>query len=374
MTQLITQSRSVRWPVLLPLLLCACALGLPPPEMTDLPKSPHWQAPEVLELTRNAQDERSDALIIVKDGQLIHRQGQVSEKINTHSVRKSIMAVLYGIAIEKGLLHRGDTLASLRFDDSRSPLTPTERQATIADLLKSRSGIYIDASGQNWERPARHASKPGEAFFYNNWGFNALGEILERRAGMPLGRILAEWLAKPLGMQHFEPDDVRWTGIPDSSVRQYVIYMSADDLTRFAVMVANEGHYRGQRVVSEAWIREMLTEHSSSATEAKQLFGGGFYDGYGYMWWTRRKDGERRFCADGWGGQFIVIDPKTRLVLVNRRNTGTNLIAQGWFLWRGQETDKAYIFQLFENLHQWLARTGRAGTSAPSRESWSPSS
>ncbi len=346
-------------------LLCACAAAMPPAGAGDLPKAPQWNAPGILELTRDAEANRSDALVIVQDGQLLYRGGQVTRKINTHSVRKSIMAVLYGIAIERGLLNRDDTLEALGYDDRLSPLTPIEKQATIADLLTSRSGIYIDASGQNWERPARHSSRPGEAFFYNNWGFNALGEILERKTGKPLGTLIVEWLARPLGMQHFTAGDVDWDGIRGSSVRQYIIYMSADDLTRFAVLVANEGEYRGQRLVSSAWIREMTTAHSSPATDPKKLFGD--YDGYGYLWWTRHSDGRRLLHADGWGGQFIIIDPETRLVLINRRNTGTNLLAQGWYLWRGIDTDKAYVFRLFEKVDRWLQakNTGTTTNRAP---------
>lgn len=345
-------------------LLCGCAAATTPAAVDDLPKASYWNAPGVLELTRHAEAHRSDALIILKDGQLVYRGGQVTRKINTHSVRKSIMAVLYGIAIERGLLHRDDTLEALGYDDTEAPLTAIEKQATIADLLKSRSGIHIDAAGQNWARPPRHSSRPGEAFFYNNWGFNALGDILERKAGMPLGEIMVEWLARPLGMQHFTARDVDWDGAKGSSVRQYIIYMSADDLARFAWLVANEGDYRGHRVVSAAWILEMTTAHSSAETDPKKMFGEGFYDGYGYLWWTRDTNGRRRICADGWGGQYIIIDPDTRLVLINRRNTGTNLLTQGWFLWRGVETDKAYVFQLFEDVDRWLrakdAATGRA--------------
>ncbi|MBL8299038.1 MAG: serine hydrolase [Rhodanobacteraceae bacterium] len=339
---------------LLLVLLSGCATSARLPGVEELPRSRYWNAPEILELTKDAGKHRSDALIIVQGDQLVYRAGQTVEKINTHSVRKSIVAVLYGIAIEKGLLNLDDSLKDLGYDDRKNPLTATEQQATIADLLKSRSGIYIDASGQNWQRPERHSAAPGDSFFYNNWGFNALGEILERRAGMPLGDIIVEWLAKPLGMQHFSANDVDWDSINKSSVRQYVIYMSADDLTRFALLVANDGVYRGKRLVSASWIREMTTAHSSAETDAKNLFGGGFFDGYGYLWWTRNQNGRRLICADGHGGQFIIIDQEARLVMVNRRNTGTHLLAQGWFLWRGKETDRRYIYQLFERVGELL--------------------
>ncbi|WP_330967809.1 serine hydrolase domain-containing protein [Lysobacter sp. A3-1-A15] len=325
-----------------------------PHGLAEFPKSPHWNAPAITRLAREAPQHRSDALIIAKEGQLVLRQGQAVEKINTHSVRKSIIAVLYGMAIEKGLLELDDSLEELGFDDRGAPLTQVEKQATIRDLMTSRSGIYIDASGQNWERPDRHASKPGEKFFYNNWGFNALGEILERETGMALGEVIATWLAEPLGMQHFTPADVHWDGIDGSSVRQYVIYMSADDLMRLAVLVAEEGNHRGERLVSAQWIRDMTAMHSSTATDPKRAFGGGFFDGYGYMWWTRLHGGRRLLCADGWGGQIVIIDPETRVVMVSRRNTGTNLLAQGWFIWRGVETDRPYVYALFERVNALL--------------------
>lgn len=86
----------------------------------------------------------------------------------------------------------------------------------------------------------------------------------------------------------------------------------------------------------------------------EEAFGGGFFDGYGYLWWSREQNGRRLLCADGWGGQYIIIDPVTRVVLVNRRNTGTHLLAQGWFLWRGVETDRSYVYGLFERVNQRL--------------------
>jgi CubicO group peptidase (beta-lactamase class C family) len=315
-----------------------CASSTRGPGLGDLPRSPHWNSPEVLGLAGDAEAHRSDALLIAQGEQLVLRQGQAVEKINTHSVRKSILALLYGIAVEKRLIKLDDSLETLGFDDRVTPLSPLEKSATIRDLLSSRSGVYIDASGQNWQRPARHTSKPGERFFYNNWGFNALGEILEQETGMALGELIAAWLARPLGMEHFEPGDVDWDSIDGSSVRQYVIYMSADDLLRIGILVAAEGRWRGATVVSAEWIREITAAHSSTETDPKEAFGGGFFDGYGYLWWSREQSGRRLLCV----------------VLVNRRNTGTHLLAQGWFLWRGVETDRPYVYGLFERVNEVL--------------------
>jgi hypothetical protein len=44
--------------------------------------------------------------------------------------------------------------------------------------------------------------------------------------------------------------------------------------------------------------------------------------------------------------------------MVNRRNTGTHLLAQGWFLWRGVETDRSYVYALFEQVNGLLQTDG----------------
>src|SRR5919109_1479372 len=69
------------------------------------------------------------------------------------------------------------TLAELGIDDQQS-LTEAEKRATVADLLGSRSGVYLPAAKEpadmRAERPARGSHAAGEFFFYNNWDFNVL--------------------------------------------------------------------------------------------------------------------------------------------------------------------------------------------------------
>ena len=123
-----------------------------------------------------------------------------------HSVRKSIVSVLYGIAIERGLVDQTATLAELGIDDE-PPLTAQERSATIDHILASTSGIYHesvrDDDADGHPEPGSHS--PGEQFHYNNWGFNAAGGIIEGLIGMTLGEAFQEWIARPIGMQDFEP-------------------------------------------------------------------------------------------------------------------------------------------------------------------------
>jgi hypothetical protein len=188
-----------------------------------------------------------------------------------------------------------------------------------------------------------HSAMPGEQLFQLRIILLGVIELLQQRFSL---------------LDH-------WDSIDESSVRQYVIYMSADDLMRLAILVANDGEHRGKRLVSANWFRDMTVAHSTTDTDLKESFGGGLFDGYGYLWWSRQQNGRRLICADGWGGQYIIIDPETRVVLVNRRNTGTNLLAQGLFLWRGVETDRAYMYALFEQVNKLLQTGSSADKSSP---------
>ena len=74
--------------------------------------------------------------------------------------------------------------------DDNQGLSPTEKTATIRNLISARSCIYHQAAYETKEqigrRPERHSCRPGERWFYNNWDFNALGTIYQTVAGVTL--------------------------------------------------------------------------------------------------------------------------------------------------------------------------------------------
>jgi CubicO group peptidase (beta-lactamase class C family) len=158
----------------------------------------------------------------------------------------------------------------------------TELSAIVRDLLKSRSGIYIEASGETASmreaRPPRGQHDPGEFLDYNNWGFNVLGAIFEQETGMTIGQALDEWIARPTGMTSFRPDHVIYVSESGSQYRQFVIYMSASDLARFGALYIQGGQWAGEQIIPANWIEESLIAYSPIPSPEP-------FDGYGYMWW-----------------------------------------------------------------------------------------
>jgi CubicO group peptidase (beta-lactamase class C family) len=275
-----------------------------------------------------------DALMVVDGGALRLDWGATAQPMHVASVRKSVIAVLFGIALARGQVDLHATLADLGIDESRTPLTAEERRATLGDLLASRSGIYLPAGGESADtaalRPPRGSAPPGTRFWYNNWDFNVLGTILERQTGRPLGETLQDWLATPLGMQDFAPHHVVWTDDSASDYPTWRIWMSARDLARIGVLVAQDGAWEGRQIVPADWIATMLTPRSR-ATEGDDA-PLRFRD-YGYLWWIDTPTGE--VAAAGNGGQFLVVDPATDLVLVSLRQNGATPLGYVWTGWFG---------------------------------------
>jgi CubicO group peptidase (beta-lactamase class C family) len=294
------------------------------------------------------KDTEFDAFIAIKNDSIIVDWGKVDLPIMTHSARKSIMSVLYGIAIDKGLLKLDQNLAELNIDDQKAPLSDLEKTCTIRDLLMSRSGIYLEASGETLEmkngRPRRGVHRPGEFFYYNNWGFNVLGTIFEQQTKLTIGQALEEWLAKPLGMKHFRTRFVQYKRVSYSEHRQYIIHLSAADLARIGMMMAQGGKWQGQQIVSQNWVVQSTQAYS------KDPGGNEPCDGYAYLWWTDSQ--HRTYWATGWGGQFMLIDPENQLVLVSRNDTGRSSLAKGMFMWRGKQGLRKHHQQLYQMLRQ----------------------
>jgi CubicO group peptidase (beta-lactamase class C family) len=108
------------------------------------------------------------ALMIVRDGYMVASWGEISRKVNVRSVRKSLLGGLYGIAVAEGRIDLASTLEQLGIEDKLPSLTQAEKQATIRDLLMSRSGVYHPASYESAEmqekRPARGSQQAGSSW------------------------------------------------------------------------------------------------------------------------------------------------------------------------------------------------------------------
>ena len=264
------------------------------------------------------------SFMIVAGGRVAYRYGDVSEVSYLASTRKSVLSLLYGPHVAAGRIDLGLTLAQLGIDDVKG-LLPQERQATIRDILTSRSGVYYPAGspgGDDEGTPPRGAHPPGTRFHYNNWDFNVAGAIFERLTGSAVHDALRDQLAIPLGFEDFDRDRQRMLGYPDRSrFLAYHMFLSGRDMARLGLLTLRGGRWRGQQIVPEAWIRDSTLPHVRPEQMLGRFAGRGL--GYGYYWWLPMQspapEWEGAFLASGHYGQFILGLPRLDLLMVHRR-------------------------------------------------------
>ncbi len=265
----------------------------------------------------------SAVMVINKEGNVIAAWGEYEREFIIHSCRKSFISALYGIYADRGDIDINKTLGELEIK-STSTLTDTEKTATVLDLLKARSGVYIPAAAEapamTKLRPKRGSHKPGEFWYYNNWDFNVLGTILKQETGKDVFEAMYNELALPLNMQGFEINDGFFARGPQNQYDHpaYVMKMRADDMARFGLLFLNNGMWNGKQILSKKWVQESIKAHS---TELGRYENSGM-SGYGYLWWLNSDFQDYgMYEAAGAGGHFISVFPKAEIVIVQRVNT-----------------------------------------------------
>jgi hypothetical protein len=316
------------------------------------PASFGWDADVLDEAHTFTRSLDTSSLIVLHRGVPIALWGDITQRENSQSIRKSLLSSLYGGLFADGLLDLDASLQTLGIDDD-PPLTPEERTATVRDLLLSRSGIYhsalYEAGGWKRNKPPRSSAAPGTEWYYNNWGFNALSTIYEAAAGKALGDGFAEEIAQPIGMEDFRPRDVvylrrdapaEWIQGNQSDHPAYIFMISARDLARYGLLYLAEGRWKNRQVLPVGWA-------AASTIEAARPTGWGERSS-GYMWWVlppREALPYDSIVATGGRGHKMTIVPALDLVIVHRIPTGgSGLGAQLFrrFVWHPAVEDRDY--------------------------------
>lgn len=296
----------------------------------DLPRaeavSLGWSAAGLRRVRQEAERLGSAALMIVTDGKVVFRYGNVSKSYRAHSIRKSLIHAVIGPGRTRGLVDLTASLEQIGIGDRRG-LSAEERQARVIDLMEARSGIYLPAAGEiaamRRDRPVRGSHGPGSHWYYNNWDFNALGTIVERAIGQTVFEAFDDWIARPICMQDFDPVRGRHHAFEGSEHRSYMFRISARDLARFGLLYLNDGIWRGRRVLPEDW-----TGHAAEPRSRTGRWG--TKSGYGRLWWVTLRDYRRgsapaipvgTLTASGYGGQRLVILRELDTVVVHRIDT-----------------------------------------------------
>ncbi len=288
-----------------------------------------WDADKLQDITAFLRDSANSTGVVVADrGRVVFRFGDIEELSYLASVRKSILAMLYGSWVENGTIDLEKTLADIGMDD-HGGLLDIEKQATIHHLITARSGVYHPASnsGDNLaDAPPRGSQTPGEYMLYNNWDFNAAGAVFEQLTGRNIYDEIQSQLATPLGFEDWDRSAQSKSGnLTISRNPAYHMWISTRDMARIGHLMLNEGKWDGRQLISPEWVRR-ITSVVTPLEEMNPIRRRDGYFGYGYMWWVW--DGPRAvgafegaYTGRGAIGQWITVLPAIDLVITHKTNS-----------------------------------------------------
>jgi CubicO group peptidase (beta-lactamase class C family) len=293
------------------------------------PASAGWSDEGVERLLNAAERGHWVSGMFVHRGRVVARFGDTAAEYDSRSIRKAFMGAVIGQLVHEGRLSLDSTLADLNIDDD-PPLPPRERTATLQEMLQSRTGIYREAAfmtpGDREGMPAPGTHAPGEAYWYNNWSFNALGTVVRNTTGAALGSVIDARIAQPLGMEDFGPEDVREQFEDVSQHSAYRTWMSTRDRARFGLLYLRHGCWSGRQIVPAQFVAESL--QPSTLRDPS--------DDFGYLWRSREGEAafgmtQRWYYARGNAMQYIAIIPEWDVVMV----LTTDMDRPGWMNWVG---------------------------------------
>ena len=324
---------------LLALAFALCAAAQKPPavfpgkdwERIRDPESVRFSRPRLEVLRSYLRTLDTTAMMAVVGGRVLFEYGDLAHLSYLASVRKSVLAMLYGNYVASGKIRLNLTLRELGFTDLQG-LLPIEQQATIEHLLTARSGIYHPASNpgdHTGMAPPRGSQKPGAYFLYNNWDFNAAGAIFEKLTGRDIYDALETDLARPVGMQDFDRSRQKKAGdLKRSMYPAYHMWLSTRDMARLGYLMLREGQWDGRQVIPRDWARKIVSLVTPLAElnplpQRQSAYGAGQLWGYGYMWWVWDAPGQRgplagAYTGMGAYGQYLTVLPALDLVVVHK--------------------------------------------------------
>jgi CubicO group peptidase (beta-lactamase class C family) len=288
-----------------------------------------WSAEAIRNASNFLRDSaNSTGVVVVDRGRVVFTFGDVQELSYIASCRKSILAMLYGDWVERGVIDLELSLGEIGFDDVGG-LLDIEKQATVHHLVTARSGVYHPASngGDDLARaPERGSQQPGSYMLYSNWDFNAAGAAFEHFTGRSIYDELQSQLAIPLRFQDWDRTVHRKSGNLSISVNPaYHMHFSTRDMARLGHLMLNEGNWAGEQVIPRNWARQIvsLVTPLEEMNPVRRRDG---YFGYGYMWWVW--DGPKAvgpfngaYTARGAIGQWITVLPALDLVIAHKTNS-----------------------------------------------------
>ena len=281
-------------------------------------------------------------VVVLKDGREVFSGEWNGYKRDdcTHimSATKSVVSLLTGIAVDKGLIKSIDDKVLDYFPDYQVKRgEKTIQQVTIRHLLTMRAPYKGKGdpwskvcASEDWTKSSLDflGGKKGltDEFSYRTVCLHILSGILYQASKMKTVDFANEYLFGPLGIRKHEnfyaksaeehkaftiektPKGHVWFADRNGlGTPGYGLCMSAEDMAKIGQLCLGGGEYEGRRIVSEKWIHDMIVPREVE---------GPYFRGmqYGYLWWVIHPE-KNIYAAIGNSGNVIYVNPEKNTVV-----------------------------------------------------------
>ncbi|WP_372732143.1 serine hydrolase domain-containing protein [Novosphingobium sp.] len=297
---------------------------------------------EALEKARSyAEAMNSSAFMVWRDGKMITQWYAPGITAQTPLTSKSLSKPLTAIAIGRAL-----ALGKIRsIDQSIADFIPVARgtdkeKITIRFLLDMRSGMLDQGFSPDPAHPFNLAllhpdfgtqiiktypmpHKVGEKYSYANAPSDLIAMVIEGATGMRYGEFVSREVLIPLGAQ----GGTMWVGKPGGLAHAgCCATMPADTYLRFAILLLQDGVWKGKRLLPQNYVAEMrkgtvenpnfgLAIWIGQPYKLRRSFGGPGIPGKPVLHSEPFLDPDL-FMFDGNSNQLVAISPRNRLIVL----------------------------------------------------------
>jgi CubicO group peptidase (beta-lactamase class C family) len=279
---------------------------------------------------------RTKAIVVVKDGRIVAERYADGYGIDTpilgFSTTKSVTSALIGILVRQGKLALHEPAPVAAWQDPRDP----RHAITVDQLLRHTAGLALGSSLQGslasalepvnrmkymerdeaaFAEAAALETTPGSSWNYHDGNYVILAHLIGNAVGgrpSDVLRFARSELFGPLGMRDVTLD-FDGAGTWEAATQMIA---PARDWARFGMLYLDDGVVGGQRLLPEGW----ATYSASPTPNAFVGYGAGFWTNLGDSFGAnhRIEHGWPRdaFFAKGTIGQYVIIIPSERLVIV----------------------------------------------------------
>jgi CubicO group peptidase (beta-lactamase class C family) len=270
-------------------------------------------------------DLNTTALLVLENGKIVYERydltGGQDVISGSFSMAKSIVAILYGFALQDGRIKSLNEPISNYLGEWEG----TEMgKITIKNLLTMSSGLnwqeaysnpfsitteaYYGSDLRMTALRQQMTETPGSRFSYQSGNTQLLGMVLGRAVNMNLSAYASAKLWKPLGAEK----DALWSLDHENGQEKAFccINASARDFARIGQLILQKGKWHDEQLLNSNYIDEMLTPNRLMDNQDEKV------EYYGYQWWLLKTDQGTVPYMRGILGQYVMIIPSKNRVVV----------------------------------------------------------